>query len=178
VQTNLSLDQLVRLAKLATQIDSKNIRQAVIDENMTVGYMAPTDPPQAVLVPLRDKIRELRERFFNVGAVGTIGNAVAEATRIRLENGTLKNGLAAQTAQRLTGLGYNVVEYTSADRFDYAASRIIDYTTNMTTAAQLAQTLGLPITTVVTSTPTTSGFDIKVILGNDFSLPVSATQTP
>jgi LCP family protein required for cell wall assembly len=179
VQTNLSLDQLIQLANLATQIDARNIRQAVIDENMTVGYMAPTDPPQAVLVPLRDKIRELRERFFNVGPISaTVGSGASEAARLRIENGTQQNGLATQTAERLTSLGYTVVEYTSADRFDYAASRIIDYTENMTTATRLAQTLGLPITTVVTSTATASGFDIRVILGNDFSLPANATQTP
>jgi len=179
VQTNLSLDQLIQLAKLATQIDSKNIRQAVIDENMTVGYMAPTDPPQAVLVPLRDKIREMREQFFNVGPVNTATGPVAnERARLRIENGTLKNGLATQTAQRLTTLGYNVVEYTSADRFDYTTSQIVNYTTNPTSAVQLAQTLGLPITTVMTSTATVSGFDIRVILGSDFSLPAAATQTP
>jgi hypothetical protein len=179
VQTNLSLDQLIQLAKLATQIDPKNIRQAVIDENMTVGYMAPTDPPQAVLVPLRDKIREMREQFFNVGPVNTpSGSVAAETARLRIENGTLTNGLATQTAQRLTALGYNVVEYTSADRFDYTTSQIVNYTTNPTSAVQLAQTLGLPITTVTTSTGTVSGFDIRVILGSDFSLPAAATQTP
>jgi LCP family protein required for cell wall assembly len=178
VQTNLSLDQLIQLAKLATQIDSKNIRQAVIDENMTVGYMAPTDPPQAVLVPLRDKIRELRERFFNVGPVSPAGVDTGVAARIRVENGTQTGGLAAQTAQWLTTLGYTVAEYTSADRFDYTESSIINYTSNMTPAVQLAQTLGLPITTVTTSTAIVSGFDIKVILGSDFSLPAAATRTP
>ncbi len=178
VQTNLSLDQLIQLAKLATQIDPKDIRQAVIDENMTVGYMAPTDPPQAVLVPLRDKIRELREQFFNVGPVNMSGSANHELARLRIENGTLTNGLAMQTAQRLSALGYTVSEYTSADRFDYAESSIINYTPNLTAAMQLAQTLGLPITTVTTSTATVSGFDIKVILGSDFSLPAAATQTP
>ena len=179
VQTNLSLDQLIQLAKLATQIDPKDIRQAVIDENMTVGYMAPTDPPQAVLVPLRDKIREMRERLFNVGPVNVTGTPVAgQAARLRIENGTLTNGLAAQTAQRLTATGYNVVEYTSADRFDYAESRIICYLPDVTTAAQVAQSLGLPISTVVTSTATVSGFDIKVILRNDFNPPAAANQTP
>ncbi|MBI5564251.1 MAG: LCP family protein [Chloroflexi bacterium] len=179
VQTNLSLDQLIQLAKLATQIEPKNIRQAVIDENMTVGYMAPTDPPQAVLVPLREKIREMRERLLNVGPVSaTIESGTGEAARLRIENGTLTNGLAAQTAQHLAALGYTVVEYTSADRFDYLESSIIDYTPNLTAAIQLAETLGLPITTVVTSTATVSGFDIRVILGSDFNLPANTTQTP
>lgn len=179
VQTNLSLDQLIRLAKLATQIDPKNIRQAVIDENMTVDYMTPTDPPQAVLVPLRDKIRELRERFLNVGpAAETTGDVTGRAARIQIENGTQTNGLAAQTAQQLTARGYTQVEYTTADRFDYTQSRIINHTATLTAARQLAQALGLPITTVITSTTVVTGFDMKVILGSDFSLPAAATQTP
>jgi polyisoprenyl-teichoic acid--peptidoglycan teichoic acid transferase len=179
VQTNLSLDQLIRLAKLATQIDPTGIRQAVIDENMTVNYLAPTDPPQAVLVPLRDKIRELRERFFNVGpAAETTGDVTGRATRIQVENGTQTSGLAAQTAQWLTALGYTQVEYAAADRFDYTRSSIINYTATLTAARQLAQTLGLPITTVTMSTATVTGFDVKVILGSDFNMPAAATQTP
>jgi hypothetical protein len=83
-----------------------------------------------------------------------------------------------QTAQQLTALGYTVVEFTSADRFDYAESRIINYTPNMTTATQLAQTLGLPLTTVITSTAITSGFDIKVILGADYRLIEMPTPIP
>ncbi len=178
VQTNLSLDQLIQLAKLATQIDPKNIQQAVIDENMTVGYMAPTDPPQAVLVPLRDKIRELRERFFNLGPVTDAAGAAVQPARIKVENGTQTSGLAAQTAQWLTTLGYTVAEYTSADRFDYTQSVIINHTATPTAAVQLAQTLGLPITTVITSTAPTAGFDLQLILGSDFAVPTAATQTP
>jgi len=179
VQTNLSLEQLIQLAKLTTQIDPKDIRQAVIDENMTVGYMTPTDPPQAVLVPRRDKIRDLRERFFNVGpAAGTTGESPGRAARIQIENGTQTNGLAAQTAQWLTTQGYTQVEYATADRFDYAQSSIINYTAAPTAALQLAQTLGLPITTVITSTAAATGLDMKVILGSNFSLPAAVPQTP
>lgn len=180
VQTNLSLDQLIQLAKLATQINPKEIRQLTIDENMTVNYLAPTDPPQDVLVPLRDKIRELRDQFLGIVPIagGNQANRVAEAERIQVENGTLINGLAAQTAEQLKQLGYNVVAYTSADRFDYAQSRIVSYTPEMTTALQLAQALSLPVTSVVTSTVTAPGFDIRVVLGADFKPTQSATGTP
>jgi hypothetical protein len=178
VQTNLSLDQLIQLAKLVTQIDPKNIQQAVIDENMTVGYMAPTDPPQAVLVPLRDKIRELRERFFNVAPATDAASAAAQSARIKVENGTQISGLAAQTAQWLTTLGYTVADYTSADRFDYTQSVIINHTATPVAAAQLAQTLGLPITAVISSTAPAAGFDLQIILGSDFTVPVTTTQTP
>lgn len=176
VQTNLSLDQLIQLANLATQIDPADILQAQIDENMVVGYWAPTDPPQAVLVPLREEIRALRDRFLNV-APAAAGPTAARA-RVRVENGTLTDGLAAHTAEQLEALGYDVVEFTLADRFDYARSSIITDSTREAAAQQLAQSLGLPITSVVTSTVSATGYDIRVILGADFQSAQNVTRTP
>lgn len=180
VQTNLSIDQLIQLAKLGTQIDPKDIRQFSIDENMTVNYRAPTDPPQDVLVPLRDKIRELREQFLGISPASTDSSTDrgAETARIQIENGTQTSGLAAQTAEQLKQLGYNVMAITSADRFDYAQSRIINYAATVTTAQQLALALNLPITAVVTSTATTTDFDIRIILGEDFQPAQLPTRTP
>ncbi len=171
VRTNLSLDQMIQLGKLATQIDPKNIKQATIDENMVVAYNTPTDPPQNVLVPLRDKIRELRDQFFSsVPAASSTGGAptpAASTARIRVENGTQINGLAARTSDRLTAQGFNVVQIDSADRFDYTQSMIISYAPDTTVAAAVAQTLGLPASSIVTSTAN-STIDLKVILGQDY----------
>ena len=157
IKTNLSLDQMIQLAKLATQIDPKNIKQATIDENMVVAYNTPTDPPQNVLVPIRDKIRELREKFFQQRAYCQLDRrSGGPGGRLRrgfvVENGTQINGLAARTGDRLKAPGYNVVEVTSADRFDYAQSQIISYSTDTTVAAAIARTLGLPASAIVTST--------------------------
>jgi LCP family protein required for cell wall assembly len=180
VKTDLSLEQMIQLAKLATQIDPKNIKQATIDENMVVGYNTPTDPPQNVLVPIRDKIRELRDEFFYiVPAANPIGTAPAPtsgAARIRVENGTQINGLAARTSDRLTAQGFNVVEIDSADRFDYAQSQIISYAADTTVAEAVAQTLGLPLSSIVTSTAN-STIDLKVILGGDYQ-EAGVTPTP
>jgi hypothetical protein len=171
VKTDLSLEQMIELAKLATEIDPRNIKQATIDENMVVAYNTPTNPPQNVLVPIRDKFRELRDQFFN-----SIPAPAAGAARLRVENGTQINGLAARTSDRLTAQGFNVVEIDSADRFDYAQSQIISYATDTTLAAAVAQTLGLPASAIVTSTAN-STIDLKVILGGDYQEAV-VTPTP
>jgi polyisoprenyl-teichoic acid--peptidoglycan teichoic acid transferase len=180
VKTDLSLEQMIQLAKLATQIDPKNIKQATIDENMVVGYNTPTDPPQNVLVPIRDKIRELRDEFFYIvpaaNPIGTAPAPTAGAARIRVENGTQINGLAARTSDRLTAQGFNVVEIDSADRFDYAQSQIISYAADTTVAEAVAQTLGLPVSSIVTSTAN-STIDLKVILGGDYQ-EAGVTPTP
>ena len=180
VRTNLSLDQMIQLAKLATQIDARNIKQATIDENMVVAYNTPTNPPQNVLVPIRDKIRALRDQFFNsvptASPIGTAPAPTAGAARIRVENGTQINGLAARTSDRLTAQGFNVVEIDSADRFDYAQSQIISYAADTSVAAAVAQTLGLPASSIVTSTAN-STIDLKIILGGDYQ-EAAITPTP
>jgi polyisoprenyl-teichoic acid--peptidoglycan teichoic acid transferase len=179
VQTDLSLDQMIQLAKLATQIDPKHIKQATIDENMVVAYNTPTNPPQNVLVPIRDKMRALREQLFNSAPASSIGAEpapAAGAARIRVENGTQVNGLAARTGDRLTAQGFNVVEIDSADRFDYTQSQIIGYSPDTTAAQAVARALGLPASAIVTSTAN-STFDLKVILGGDYR-EAAATPTP
>ena len=179
IKTDLSLDQMIQLAKLATQIDPKNIKQATIDENMVVAYNTPTDPPQNVLVPIREKIRELREKFFtSVPTANTTGEAALAATsaRIVVENGTKINGLAARTGDRLTAAGYNIVEVTSADRFDYQHSQIFSNVNDTTLAAAIARELGLPASAVVTGT-LNDGIDLKVVLGSDYR-DAAVTPTP
>ncbi len=180
-QTDLTLDQIVRLGKLATQIDPKNIKQALIDESMVARYMAPTNPPQDVLVPIRDQIRELRARFLSLTPANTVAQGGPSApsfgsVRIRVENATFTDGLAARTRDRLNALGFNVVEIGSPDRFDYAHSQIIDYANQAQTATELAKALGLPATSIVTSTAN-SNVDIKVILGQDYQPPANVSQT-
>ncbi|HTP10499.1 MAG TPA: LCP family protein [Anaerolineae bacterium] len=180
VRTNLTLDQMIQLAKLATQIDPKNIKQATINENMVVAYNTPTDPPQNVLVPIRDKIRELRDQFFNsvptANPIGTAPAPLTNAARIRVENGTQINGLAARTRDRLAAQGFTVVEIDSADRFDYAQSQIISYAADTGVAEAVAQALSLPASSIVTSTAN-STIDLKVILGRDYR-EAAVTPTP
>ncbi|HET7377360.1 MAG TPA: LCP family protein [Anaerolineae bacterium] len=177
VQTDLSLDQLIQLAKLGTQIDSKNIQSLAIDQNMVLYLTAPTDPPQDVLVPIRDEIRKVRDKFLGIGPiVGT--STLTETAQIRVENGTLIGGLAAKTAENLKMLGFNVLDFTSADRFDYTQSQIIDYTHKAQVAAQLAQALGLSASTIITASPGGDGLDVKIILGSDYKLPSTPMPTP
>ena len=62
VQTDLTLDQIQQLATLATQIDRKNIRSEVIDENYT--EYRDTADGQNVVVPNRAAMAKLRTSFF------------------------------------------------------------------------------------------------------------------
>ncbi len=177
IQTDLSLDQLIRLAKLGTEIDPKKIQSLAIDVNMVLNFSTPTDPPQDVLIPIRDEIRKVRDKFLGVVPAAAAAT-LSETARIRVENGTLTDGLAAKTADHLTGLGFNIIDFNSANRFDYTQTQIINYSNKAQTATELAKALGLPETSIVSAAGAGDDIDIVVILGSDYKLPPVPTSTP
>ncbi len=170
VVTNLSLDEIVRLANLATQIPAENIQGAVIDEECTMFWETPDG--QQVLVPVRDCMRQLRDRIFTTQVPTTQDDTAArlaeEAATVEVRNGTITSGLAQSTADYLTGQGIDVATYGNADRFDYAESLIIVNSGKTFTAGVIAQLLNLPPTAVVDAPDSQAGVDIVVILGADY----------
>ena len=63
IQTDLTLDQLVRLAQLGSEIDRARIRTASIDETMTSSWTTPQGA--MVLVPDRAKMAVLHNLIFS-----------------------------------------------------------------------------------------------------------------
>lgn len=171
---NLTLDKVVRLAHLATQIPKENLRSAVIDETCTEMWTTPDG--QQVLVPVRDRMREVRDYIFMMPvatprAEDPAIRLTAEAAIVHVRNGTLTPGLAQKTAEYLQSRGIQVTEYGNADRQDYAASLILVYTGKQFTAETIARLLGLPATAIVETPATQGGVDITVILGADYRPP-------
>lgn len=62
VQTDLTFDQAILLARIVSNIPSESYQGAVIDRNYTQSYT--TDTGAQVLIPLRDRIAKLYESFF------------------------------------------------------------------------------------------------------------------
>jgi LCP family protein required for cell wall assembly len=189
VKTNLTLDQIIRLARLASQIDSTNVQSLAIDPSMTVSYLAPTNPPQDVLVPIREEIRKARDRLLHISASAAllagaddVTRLAAEAARIRVENGTLTIGLASRTRDFLAGLGFTVTSF--GDAFDgstaHAQTLIIDYGNKPFTASKLAAALKVPAAAIRSAAGAGDGVDVRVVLGDDFAgvLGAQLIQTP
>ena len=63
VQTDLQLVDILELAQLADEISADKIQSVVIDTSMTVDYTVP-ETGARVLLPLREKIREVVEEMF------------------------------------------------------------------------------------------------------------------
>jgi polyisoprenyl-teichoic acid--peptidoglycan teichoic acid transferase len=181
VWTDLSLKQMVSLALLGQDIPRENIKSAVIDYR----YVTEGTSPQGrqVLIPLRDKIRELRDELFSASSVAQPVAGQDDATLIRAEaarlevlNGAGVEGLACATQTWLIGQGLNVVSCDTADRQDYTNSVIVDYSGKPYTVNWLKRIFG--VTTIINSADPNSPVDIKVIVGADWSIPVTGSSTP
>jgi LCP family protein required for cell wall assembly len=171
---NLTVDKIIRLAGLATRIPKENIRTGVIDETCTEMWMTPDG--QQVLVPIRDRMREVRDYVFGMPKAtpkveDPATRITEEAAVIHVQNGTLTPGLAQKTAEYLRARGVQIGGYGNADRSDYAQSMILVYTGKRFTAEAIAGWLNLPLTAVVEAPATQVGVDILVILGADYRLP-------
>ncbi len=174
VWTDMSLEQMVSLALLAQDIPRENIRSAVIDFRYVLDYETPEG--RQVLVPLRDRIRELRDELFsNSAATGPRATAddvslmADEAAKVEVLNGAGVDGLARSTAEWLTEQGVNVVAFDTADRPDYGNSVIVDYTGKPYTVRWLQQTFG--VDTIISGADPNSPVDVRIILGANWQIP-------
>jgi LCP family protein required for cell wall assembly len=172
-KTNMTLNQMVELARLAPDIPKENICSAVINGSYIESMQTLPDNSQ-VLIPDWGKIHQLVGDVTNGTGSCTPGGediakeAAAEAATISIINGTPQAGLATDTKTALGTSGLNIASVGNADRFDYANTIITDYKGKSATARYLAQLLGIPETAIVNGNDPNAQFDIVVILGADY----------
>jgi LCP family protein required for cell wall assembly len=173
VHTNLSLDEAIKLATLASQVPEENIRQGVVGKEYVLFGRSPDN--LSILIPMPDKIHLLRDEIFAAtGALGplTPGSSQeqmqAEAARLAVRNGTSEPGLSDQTADYLRGLGAVVTEASDAAEAT-TATTLIDYTGNPYTLKYLVEQMGVSPFRVVSSLDPNSPVDVEVILGIDWA---------
>lgn len=167
VQSDLTLDQVLRLAQLGAGMDPSRLRTAVIDETMTDNWTTPSGAQ--VLVPNRERMAGLHALIFSPPGDAT-GSAPAGSARILVQNGTLRPDLAGQCAERLRSQGFQVTAVTNASRSDHASTVILVYTGQWAEAQALAVALGVPRSAVTVGSGPDGAYDIKVILGADYEL--------
>lgn len=172
VETDLTLEKIIALARLASEVDPDDIQSGVIDERYTVFHE--TDDGKQVLILLRDKTRELRDDIFTSEepvddeAEDPGSRLDAEAATIEVLNGTLTTGLAADVTERLRDEDLEVTHTGNADRQDVEASLVVAHTDKPYTAQYIADVLNLPQSAVVQGSEPAADYDISVILGADY----------
>jgi LCP family protein required for cell wall assembly len=173
IWTDLSLEQIVGLALLAQDIPRENIQHEVIDYRYVLDYT--TADGRQVLVPIREEIRELRDRLFSISAViapptDTELKALmmTESAQVEVLNGAGVEGLAKATSEWLADQGVAVANFATADRSDYPNTLIYAFGDKPYTARWLAKAFNA---TVVSGAASSDGVDIRIILGADWSVP-------
>jgi len=116
VNTNLTLDDISRLAMLAKDIPIDSIQRGVIDYTMMQdGTVDVKGQTLDILRPFPDKIRELVDKVFGSGTMQPLAsgdlsqNMQAEAGKLVVINGTGVNGMAQKTGDYLKTQGMNVI---------------------------------------------------------------------
>ncbi len=175
IVTNLTLDQALKLAVLAQQIEVQNIRRGVIGppEHVTFGIS-----PEGldILRPVPDKIRLLRDDIFTSDILSSpaavaedpIELVIAENANISILNGTFTAGLAAQTTDYLEKLGIDIaVTDNAAEAFNQTT--IIDYTGNPYTVQFLVDLMEISPNRIFSRFDPASQVDVEVSLGDDWA---------
>jgi LCP family protein required for cell wall assembly len=176
VHTNMSLDELVRLAWLASEVPVENIERAAITfDQVTQTYSA---DGMDILLPDPDKIRELRDELFTEsGAIAPAATEVVgdpaelmaqEAANVSVLNATFTIGLAATTGDYLKDAGINITYTGNADEAA-ELSAIIDYTGNPYTVQRLVELLKIQPSRIYTRYDPNSSVDIAVLVGEDWA---------
>lgn len=174
IKTNMSLGDALKLGVLATQVEMEDITMRVIGEEHIVYGSSPDE--LSILIPLPDKIRELRDEVF--ASDGSLTPAMEgdplvlmqlENAGITIRNATNDPTLGQRTADYLTSLGANVLAVEEAGTI-YETSAIIDHTGNPYTLGYLVDFMSIYYTRIYHQMAMDSTRDIEVILGTQWQL--------
>ncbi len=168
-KTNLTMDQIIRLGALVSEIDSGDITTGVID-NLYVTF-ATTAEGDKVLIPNYSAIRGLISRVFNPQEEVSEGDlrarALAENAAIAVFNNTDVAGLAGQTRDWLIGRGLSVAQVGNTPGPNNSPTVIRYYGGYEATARYLASLMNLPIDRVQPGADGLIAQGVAVIAGTD-----------
>lgn len=174
VHTNLSLDEIIRLAWLAQQIPAENIRRGAIGPDQVTFAWSPDGLD--ILQPDPDAIRNLRDEVFSdessIGPVAVSQNpqdlVTEENASLSVLNATTTVGLAAETSEYLLSKGLRVFVTGNANEVAYTTA-IIDYTGKPYTVQYLVDLMSIRSDRIYRSYSPDSEVDIAILVGEDWA---------
>jgi hypothetical protein len=173
INTNLSLDEVIKLAALAVEIPDGQISKGIIDESSVVFGKSPDGLD--ILIPIPDKIHLLRDQIFAAsGGLGpeTPGDSQqrmqTEGARIVVYNGSNVPGLAERTAEYLRSQGANIVQVTNADQY-YVNTTVVDLSGSPYALKFLVDLMGISPAKIYLHFDPNSSADINLYLGDDWA---------
>jgi len=178
IRTNMPFDVALRLGVLAKDIPVESIKNGVIDYTMvTLDNTTLGGQDAAVMKPLPDKIRELRDDVFtSAGAVSPLaaqGDATAlmqaDGARVLILNGSFTPNLDYNTGAYLQSQGMQIVGVGNAEQA-YNQTTVILHSPKLYTLKYFQALFKISSSTQILIQPDPAAqVDVEVRLGNDWA---------
>jgi LCP family protein required for cell wall assembly len=178
INMNMSLEDALRLALLAREIDLTEIKKGVIDYSMAIPITLnlPNGGGTAdVLKPIPDQIRILRDQIFTSGgALSPLASGdptqlmQAEGAKVSVLNGSYVEGVAGRTSDYFKSQGMNVV-VTDNTSEKVAVTLLIDYSGKPYLLKYLMAVMNIGPSQVRTRFDPNSTTDVEIIIGEDWA---------
>jgi hypothetical protein len=168
--TDLPVRRLLALANLGTQIRLEDIELRVVDESLTIPYVAP-DGAQ-VLLPRLEQIRALIGQLLDDGPVlFESQESGALESRVVVRADVSRPGLAAEVASLLELRGYDARAEEHGIQIEADGTFIASRRDSAETAVLLAGLLRVGPEFVMLDPTVDEDVDIVVTLGRSFAMP-------
>jgi LCP family protein required for cell wall assembly len=165
VTTDLSLGDLLSMARVGIGIKPQNVHSYYIGANETKDWMTPQG--WAVLLQRPDRIQKVVARFAAPQS-NTEDQVASEGASVQVLNGTPKEYLSRYAADQLQWYGVTVTSHGNAPTRDHKVTQIIVYRDKPKAVALLASLLKVKPANIVSQPDESQAADIQVILGADY----------
>jgi len=169
-QTDLTLDQVINLAYVGTQLEPQRILSRAIGASQVQSWMTPQGA--AVLLPQQDKIRALLDAYYTPVDPNNLDGA--SKLQVQVLNGSQRNDADQLAVANLRFAGFKAKAAGPAESQNYNKTQIFIYTGNTGAAYEIAQELQVPASNIQDLTGTqaqpdpANPVDFSVILGWDY----------
>lgn len=181
-RTNLSLEQILALARLMSEVESDDITYGTI--NTLHVTLDTNEAGDQILIPNYNAIRQVISQTFDpqpdLSTADVLARAGNEDATITVLNNTTIAGLAGQTREWLTSQGVTVTSVGNVDPPQNAVETVIlDFTGNPWTTRYLAELMGLPQSAVRPGggSGIQSGSDVVIVIGSEVQSLVGVPST-
>jgi hypothetical protein len=162
VTTDLSLGDLISLARVGIDIKPQQVHSYYIGANETEAWV--TEQGWQVLLPRQDKVQAVVSRLASPPAA-TEDEVANEGA---LLNGTVKPSLDQFAVDQLQWYGLKIAKSGTAAKTDYAKTQIVVYNDYPKAVSLLAKILKVKPEQIIYQQGAEQGVDIRVILGADY----------
>jgi len=137
ITTNMNVGEILRLARMARNIDREDIMHEVLDNGPDSPLVDKLVNGAYVLLPKNDDWNVLRQAAENIFETAEIADPTEDPpppiedrvnASVEIRNGNGASGVARDAAGKLSSYGFRIIKIGNADSFDYSQTIIYDLT--------------------------------------------------